>query len=166
MDGLNTLKKHLGEVKEMSRFEAKRICSQINDANDFIGALQVLDLTLKKVSQNINQRLELNHLDDIQKRTLDANVASLIQNCSFMSVTLFGNIFNVYAGEQLFEFEITNPLLMLENNGYEGILSYIEDKRDEIKTILAQLASIIATGSIGNNTIYNTQTTDFKNLFR
>lgn len=166
MNGLNTLKKHLGEVKEMSRFEAKQICSQINDANDFIGALQVLDLTLKKVSQNIDQRLNSDELDDIQKRTLDANTSTLMQNCSFMGMALFGNIFNVYAGEQFFEFEITNPLLMLENNGYEGILSYIEDKRDEIKTILSQLANIIATGSINNNKPYDTQTTNFKNLFR
>ncbi len=45
---LDVFKKHLGEIQGVSEFKATQICSQINDANDFIGALQILDLTLKK----------------------------------------------------------------------------------------------------------------------
>ncbi len=45
---LDVLKQHLGEVEGVGEFKAKQLCSQINDANDFIGALQVLDLSLKK----------------------------------------------------------------------------------------------------------------------
>ena len=47
-DELQILKRHLGEVAEKSEFKAKELSSQINDANDFIGALQILDKSLKK----------------------------------------------------------------------------------------------------------------------
>lgn len=47
-NNLNIFKKHLGEIQSLNEFQAKQIYSQINDANDFIGALQVLDITLKK----------------------------------------------------------------------------------------------------------------------
>lgn len=163
---LNVLKKHLGEVESVSEFRASQICSEINDANDFIGALQVLDLSLKKVQKNIQDRTNDLNLDDLQKRTLDANTSQLIQNCSFMGTALYDNIFNVYVGQQLFEFEIANPLLVLEKGGYEGVLAYIEDKRDEIKGILSSLGNAILMGSTTNNSgIYDTNI-DFKNLFR
>ncbi len=45
---LEIFKKHLGEIQGVNEFKANQICSQINDANDFIGALQVLDMSLKK----------------------------------------------------------------------------------------------------------------------
>ncbi|VTX84211.1 Uncharacterised protein [Campylobacter jejuni] len=54
----------------------------------------------------------------MQKRTLDATASQLIQNCSFMGTALFGNIFNVYVGKKLFEFEIANPLLILQTSNY------------------------------------------------
>ena len=57
---MNILKKHLGEVEGISAFKAKQICSQISDANDFIGALQILDLNLKKIHNQISQRLNDN----------------------------------------------------------------------------------------------------------
>lgn len=69
----------------------------------------------------------------MQKRTLDVTASQLIQNCSFMGTALFGNIFNVYVGKKLFEFEIANPLLILQTSNYEGVLAYIQDKRDGIK---------------------------------
>ncbi|MEE6573396.1 hypothetical protein VWN23_08370, partial [Campylobacter coli] len=42
--------------------------------------------------------------------------------------------------------EISNPLLVLEKAGYEGVLAYIQDKRDEIKDILCKLSSAITMG--------------------
>ncbi|WP_417904342.1 flagellar FLiS export co-chaperone [Campylobacter sp. LH-2024] len=162
---LDILKKYLGEVEAIGEFKANQICSQINDANDFIGALQVLELTLKKIEQSITQRLD-DQIDNLQKRTLDATTSQLIQNCSFMGTALFGNIFNVYVGKKLFEFEISNPLLILEKAGYEGVLAYTQDKRDEIKNILADLANAIIMGqNIDNAGMYDSSM-DFKNLFR
>lgn len=163
---LQILKKHLGEVEAMGKFKATQLCSQINDINDFIGALQVLDLALKKIQQSLNERLSDLKLDDMQKRALDANVSQLIQNCSFMGTALFGNIFNVYAGKELFEFEIANPLLVLEKSDFEGVLSYIEDKREEISTLLAKMAQVLLCNEHTDNAgIYQTQM-DFTKLFR
>ncbi len=162
---LDVFKKHLGDIQGMGEFKATQICSQINDANDFIGALQVLELTLKKIEKSITERLD-DGLDDLQKRTLDATSSQLIQNCSFMGTALFGNIFNVYVSKKLFEFEISNPLLVLEKAGYEGVLAYIQDKKDEIKSILGELAIAITMGETMDNAgIYNS-TMDFKNLFK
>ncbi len=157
------LKKHLQGIYDIGEFKAKQICLQINDANDFIGALQVLDMTLKKIEKSITERIDEN-LDNIQKRTLDAMTSQLIQNCSFMGTALFGNIFNVYVGKKFFEFEISNPLLVLEKAGYEGVLAYVEDKRDEIKWILTQLNTVISMGETMDGT-YNF-TMDFKDLFK
>ena len=162
-DELSVFKKHLGEIEGVSEFKASTICSQINDANDFIGALQVLDLTLKKIHQSLSQRTQ--SLDDLEKRNLDAMASALIQNCSFMGTALFGNIFNVYVGKQLFEFEISNPLLILKNSDYKGVLAYVEDKRDEIKGILSQIGNALISASDINAGIYGS-TTDFKSLFK
>ncbi|EJG7891814.1 hypothetical protein NAL72_001935, partial [Campylobacter jejuni] len=68
---LDIFKKHLGEIQGVNEFKANQICSQINDANDFIGALQVLDMSLKKIEKSILERIDENS-DDMQKRTLDA----------------------------------------------------------------------------------------------
>ncbi|HEG4758302.1 TPA: hypothetical protein SEA24_000858 [Campylobacter coli] len=162
---LEIFKKHLGEIQGVNEFKANQICSQINDANDFIGALQVLDMSLKKIEKSILERIDENS-DDMQKRTLDATASQLIQNCSFMGTALFGNIFNVYVGKKLFEFEIANPLLILQTSNYEGVLAYIQDKRDEIKDILCKLSSAITMGISMDNMNFSDSATNFKNLFR
>lgn len=83
-----------------------------------------------------------------------------------MGAGLFGNIFNVYVEKKLFEFEISNPLLILKTDNYEGVLAYIQDKKDEIKNILSKLASTISMDqTLDNRGIYE-DTIDFKNLFK
>ncbi|EKQ7381633.1 hypothetical protein P6E80_002313, partial [Campylobacter coli] len=72
----------------------------------------------------------------------------------------------VYVGQKLFEFEISNPLLVLEKAGYEGVLAYIQDKRDEIKDILCKLSSAITMGISMDNMNFSDSATNFKNLFR
>lgn len=66
---LDIFKKHLGEIQGVNEFKANQICSQINDANDFIGALQVLDMSLKKIEKSILERIDENS-DDMQKELL------------------------------------------------------------------------------------------------
>ncbi|ARE79945.1 flagellar FLiS export co-chaperone [Campylobacter helveticus] len=162
---LDVLKQHLGEVEGVGEFKAKQLCSQINDANDFIGALQVLDLSLKKIQNNITQRMQ-ESTDEVQKRTLDAASSQLVNHCSFMGTGLFDNIFNVYVGQKLFEFEISNPLLVLDKGGYEGVLAYIEDKREEIKANLSELSSAILMGANLNTPSMFDSKADFKKLFQ
>ncbi|KAA6227830.1 hypothetical protein FMM54_01475 [Campylobacter sp. LR185c] len=168
MNELDVLKKHLGDVDNMGVFKAKQICSQISDANDFIGALQVLDIALKKIHTSLSQRID-ESLDDMQKRTLDADASSIIQNCSFMGTALFDNVFSVYVRKQNFEFEIANPLLVLEKSDYNGVLAYIEDKREEISNILVDVTMAITLGlDFSNAGVFEekqTQKFDLKNIF-
>lgn len=140
---LEILKKHLGEVEGKSSFEAKQLCSQISDANDFIGALQVLDLSLKKIEHNLKERGS----DEVANRALDASTLQLISNCAFMGESLFDSTFRVNVGGREFGFEIQNPMLLLENNGFEGVLAYTQDKREEISTLLLDLATAITLGA-------------------
>lgn len=163
---IDVLRRHLGEVEGMSAFKAKQLCSEINDANDFIGALQILDLNLKKIRDHVDQRLNDENLNDVQKTALDASVSKLIQNCSFAGTTLFDSAFKVRMGQKLFEFEIVSPLLVLEKSSYEGVLAYVEDKREEIAALLIDLATAITLDmDFGGALTQNTQR-DFKNLFR
>ena len=158
---LEILKKHLGEVEGKASFEAKQLCLQINDANDFIGALQVLDISLKKVENNIKERGS----DEMANRALDASTMKLISNCAFMGESLFDNTFKVNVGGREFGFEIQNPMLLLENNGFEGVLAYVQDKREEILALLLDLATAITLGS-SFATPQTEAKFDYKNLFR
>ncbi|TQR61448.1 flagellar FLiS export co-chaperone [Campylobacter troglodytis] len=163
MNELEILKKHLGEVEGKSKFKAKELSSQINDANDFIAALQLLDLSLKKVQQNIEARSALSLEDAEEKRSLDASNSSIIENCSFMGEGLFNTKLNTTVAGQCFKYEIQNPLLLLERTGYEGVLAYIEDKREELSSLLDQLGEAIALGDLAIFSS-NTVARSFKDL--
>lgn len=158
---LEVLKKHLGEVEPKAQFEAKQICSQISDANDFIGALQVLDISLKKIEKNLSER---NLSDDAYQKTLNASCIQLINNCVFMKESLFDSSFKVNVGSSEFCFEIQNPMLLLENNGLEGVLAYVVDKREEISNLLSDLGTAITLGA--DFSAPTSQDFDYKNLFR
>lgn len=164
---LEIFKKYLGDVKLNSAFEAKQICSQINDANDFIGALQVLDLSLKKISKNIKERLE-GDLSEEEKRVLDAQSAVLVQKCSFMGEGLFDNNFAVRVGGANFSFEIANPLLVLEKAGFEGMFAYVEDKQEEIDNLLLDLATAISldTSTTSTTSFESTRSFGYESLFK
>lgn len=162
---LDILKKHLGEVVGKSEFSAKELSSQINDANDFIGALQMLDLSLKKVQKNIQERNSPELSSEEQKRSLDAQSAAIIQNCSFMGESLFDTSLSVSVGKENFSFEIQNPLLVLEKAGYEGVLAYIEDKREELDALLESIGDAIALGDL-SNIATGSEYRNFKELLR
>lgn len=159
---LEILKKHLGNVEGKGEFATKELCAQIDDANDFIGALQVLDNTLKKVENNLKTRLAAS---SEQQQNLDAQNNLIIENASFMGSALFGTNFRTSVGGARFSFEMQNPFLVLENGGYEGVLAYVEDKREEIDALLDKLGDAIALGDF-----YAPQMSgsfgDFKELLR
>lgn len=138
---LEILKKHLGNVEGKSEFATKELCAQIDDANDFIGALQVLDIALKKIEHNLKERT-LASLE--QQQNLDAQNSTIIENASFIGAALFDTKFSTRVGSECFSFEIQNPFLVLEQAGFEGVLAYVEDKREEISTLLDKLGDVIA----------------------
>lgn len=159
---LEILKKHLGNVEGKGEFATKELCAQIDDANDFIGALQVLDNALKKVECNLKER---NLATSEQQQSIDTQNNVIIENASFMGEALFGATFRTSVGGENFSFESHNPFLVLENGGYEGVLAYVEDKREEISALLDKLGDAIILGDFVTPQM-NGEFRDFKALLR
>lgn len=142
---LEILKKHLGNVEGKSEFATKELCLQIDDANDFIATLQVLDSVLKKLEYKLKERDGAN-LE--QAQSIDKELSLIAENASFMGEALFDKKFSTNVGANHFNFEIQNPLLVLENGGYEGVLAFVLDKREEISALLDTLDEALLLGTI------------------
>ena len=153
---LQILKKHLGAFEGVGEFASKQLCSQISDANDFIGALQVLDMSLKRLTKCLQSS------ESVEQRGFEAK--SIVQNALFAGESLFGTQFSTRIGSQEFRFEIQNPLSMLENAGFEGVLAYTEDKREEISALFDALDEAIEQDFIATTPV-NSAFKDFKELF-
>lgn len=172
IDELEILQKHLGQIDaSMSgaslKHQTQKFSEDITDANDFVGALQILDSSLKK----IHKLLEDKDFKEVQDKVLIASESvKIVDNCSFLGNALFDNNYNVSVGNKNFTFEICNPLKILENSDYNGMKAYIEDKREEISHLLSNLAIAIASynpsQSFGNTSFDVNQNFDFTKLFK
>ena len=161
---LQILQKHLGNFEGVGEFATKQLCAQISDANDFIGALQVLDISLKKLENNLKERCNA-ALSPEQAASFDSQNAAIIANALFMGAGLFGTHFSTRIGSQEFSFEIQEPFAMLENAGFDGVLAYITDKREQISALFDELDGAISqdfVASVPTNAGFN----DFKELLR
>lgn len=114
---LSIFQKHIGNQESFA--QKTRAIENIKDTNSIIGALQTLDLALKKCHSSIHetQRIE-----------------EIISRCLFM-------------GEALFDREIQIPILqknlyvanihdLLKSNSIEEVEHFIIDKREEIQALL------------------------------
>lgn len=150
MNQLEILKKHLGNVEGKGAFEARTISTQIADANDFIAILQSVESVLKKLSANLQGiNLSENPASNLtnNKANLDAQIEqsrALVTNASFLGEKLFGVKFSANVSGQSMEFKIADPFFALENGGIDGVLAYIEDKRDEISTLFDALDAALS----------------------
>ena len=154
-DELQILKKHLGAFEGVGEFEGRQFCAQISDANDFIGALQLLDAALKKLKFCLNKEGANAYFE----------AQSIVESALFMGESLFDAHLSTRIGSQEFHFEIQNPLPMLENAGVEGVLAYAEDKREEISALFDALDSALGQDFIAQTPI-NSSFKDFKELLR
>ncbi|MCV3482997.1 flagellar FLiS export co-chaperone [Campylobacter sp. CNRCH_2014_0184h] len=171
-DELEILQKHLGQVGlnidgANLKHQTQKFSEDITDANDFVGALQILDSSLKKISK----LLEDKNYEDVQDKVLIASESlKIVDNCSFLGNALFDNNYNVNVGSKTFAFEIYNPLKILETSDYEGMKAYIIDKREEIASMLSELAVAIATyspsQSFGGSSYDFMNDLDFTKLFK
>ncbi|EAI5466593.1 TPA: hypothetical protein R1732_001064 [Campylobacter lari] len=171
-DELEILQKHLGQVGSNIdganlKHQTQKFSEDITDANDFVGALQILDSSLKKISK----LLEDKNYEDVQDKVLIASESlKIVDNCSFLGNALFDNNYNVNVGSKAFAFEIYNPLKILETSDYEGMKAYIIDKREEIASMLSDLAVAIATyspsQSFGGSSHDFMNDLDFTKLFK
>lgn len=155
MSELEIFKKHLGNVDGKGTFEARELGIQIADTNDFIAALQIVDSVLKKLIANIKTpnpaEFEMQNL-------------ALIKNASFLGEAVFGAKFSTSIGVQKLEFEIADPFFAFKDGEIEGVLAYIEDKRDEISMLFDKLEETL---NINNSfEIPKNLSFGYKELFR
>ena len=148
-DLLATLKKHIQDIDgtdfEVPSKVGNKIVSfgeDMKSANEFIGALQVLSIALKKC---INKA----HLVDDGAENLDAQntalfIREIISNCSFMGNALFDASLCIELGSESVEFSISTPESFLEKYDFESIVGYFEDKQEEIKQNLALISGKIS----------------------
>lgn len=159
MRELEILKKHLGNVEGKGAFEAREIGIQIADSNDFIAALQMADANLKKVAASL-----ANAANPATQSEAIAQSRALVSNASFLGEGVFGTKFSTSVGAQKLEFEVADPFFALENGGVEGVLAYIEDKRDEISTLFDTLDAALSADS--GFAMPTNSSFDYKDLFR
>ncbi|MCR6574465.1 flagellar FLiS export co-chaperone [Campylobacter insulaenigrae] len=168
IDELEILQKHLGQVDlngASLKHQTQKFSEDITDANDFVGALQILDSSLKKILNLLEDR----NYEDVQDKVLIASESvKIVDNCSFLGSALFDNNYNVNVGNKAFSFEICNPIKILENSDYAGMKAYIEDKREEVSSLLSELATAIANYNLGQSFCgmdFDTKN-DFKKIFK
>ena len=157
---LKTLKKHLqnidgatSDLKEplMQKSKILSFGEDMKSANEFIGALQIISITLKKAI-NIAKKSDTPHEIRLQiQEQLCLEIKELTEKCSFMGNSLFDATLLTSLGQNHFEFEINTPNSFLEEYDFENIIIYFEDKQDEIKQKLSLISNKISEANNQRN---------------
>ncbi|WQV07509.1 flagellar FLiS export co-chaperone [Helicobacter pylori] len=147
MDILKTLQKHLGDV-EVSDFKTNAINKSqqiakfnrdMKNINESVGALQVLQIACKKLS---NKSMGLEDKDALQASITKQELQEIVENCQFLASPLFNTQLNIAINDEVFSIIVDNPLHLLENAG--EFQAYLEEKLNEIKELLAYLSESLS----------------------
>ncbi|WP_033602139.1 flagellar FLiS export co-chaperone [Helicobacter pylori] len=147
MDILKTLQKHLGDV-EVSDFKTNAINKSqqiakfnrdMKNINESVGALQVLQIACKKLS---NKNMGLEDKDALQASITKQELQEIVENCQFLASPLFDTQLNIAINDEVFSIIVDNPLHLLENVG--EFQAYLEEKLNEIKELLAYLSESLS----------------------
>lgn len=114
---LSIFEKHIG--KQQNANCNRRIIENIKDTNAIIGALQTIDLALKK---------SLNCLEHPDR------IATIVDQCSFMGQSLFDAEISIAPIHESFYIEKLQDVLQC--NSIEETKYFIQDKQEEIKRLL------------------------------
>lgn len=143
LNELQILEKHLGKANEdmlALKHETQKFVSDISDANDFIAALQLINKGLK----NMLALCEGKDFKDLQVKVSLANLCmEIVDSSYYMNISLFDNSYLVNVGPKDFHFKIDSPTKLLENDDYEGMIAYMQDKLEESKKLLSELGMAI-----------------------
>ncbi|WP_300896706.1 flagellar FLiS export co-chaperone [uncultured Helicobacter sp.] len=155
-DILSTFQKHIGAQFNPQDQEANiytpssihKFGENIKGANEFIGTLQsasIQDLYIKK-----------------------ANIKDVIDNASFMGMSLFDTEFNMTFNSKSYLCVIENPLLLCPNDTaieldsqeaqepMNALIAYTEDKLQEISHILVEISeALVAPSTPASREEYN-----------
>lgn len=152
-DILDLFKKHLKDIDganfettslRQSKMKNVKFGEDIKSANELIGALQTMDITLKKIlieAQNIDNDFEETAL---QYDRVCYNIGQLIEKCSFMGMGLFDVTMSTEFGGREIAFDIASPMSFVQQRDFESLREYLQDKREEIKQKLALISKRIS----------------------
>ncbi len=147
MDILKTFQKHLGDV-EVSDFKTNAINKSqqiakfnrdMKNINESVGALQVLQIACKKLS---NKSMGLEDKDALQASITKQELQEIVENCQFLASPLFNTQLNIAINDEVFSIIVDNPLHLLENAG--EFQAYLEEKLNEIKELLGYLSESLS----------------------
>ncbi|WP_158654725.1 MULTISPECIES: flagellar FLiS export co-chaperone [unclassified Helicobacter] len=168
---LNTLKKHLKDIEGTdfesigathSKNKILKFGEDIKSANEFIGALQVLDITIRKIIAEA-RKIDTELLEDaVQLNCTTFNIEQLIQKCSFMGKGLFDVTMATTMGDCEIELEVASPLNFALQKDFDSLIQYLEDKREEIKQKLALISQNISNSKKEDNAYHQDFSQDFK----
>lgn len=165
LDGIDNPQKINVEVDSLNRGgKIHKFGEDMKSANEFIGALQILDNALKKLLIQIQIVLIDDDFKSNDFQSLEGLVSQevneIIEKCSFMGTALFGNTLSVFGGEDEICIEILNPLDFLNNGGYENMSAYIEDKRADVNNCLKLVSAKISGQQIFDSNVSKTSKYD------
>lgn len=145
---LDIFKKHIGDIggintnkqdfsttlnaTYMKNACVKQFSEDMKGANEFIGALQKLDISLKKIAKLLSE----NMYSDANSDTLGEEIKLMSQNCTFMNVALFDSELALSTQEREFKITIESPKL---NSDYIGALDKINSQRNQIAELLSEI---------------------------
>ena len=161
-DILDTLKKHLADIdgtafrSEMTRkskLKIHKFGEDMKSANELIGALQILDITLKKIITEASKvDRELVESSELTQGVVFA-IEQLIGKCSFMGMELFDATMSTEFGGEEISFSVASPMEFVLRGDFANTIAYLEDKREEIKQTLSLISQKIsgdeASGAAG-----------------
>lgn len=147
LNELQILEKHLGEANTdmmALKHETQQFVSDINDANDFSTALQLINKGLKAMLK----ACEGKDYEDVVTKVELANLCmKIVDESVYMNIALFDNSYLVKVGTSVFKFEIASPTKLLAKDDYAGMQAYMQDKLEESKKLLSELGLAIINSS-------------------
>ncbi|OBV30011.1 hypothetical protein BKN38_00360 [Helicobacter sp. CLO-3] len=196
-DILETFKKYVGEFGLDQKFQvplckAQRIQNfgeDIKSANELAGALQTLQIALKKMLDisgglqdegGLAARAESTHSAEsahiAKSAPIDKNARNLaihqiqqkIAECRFMGSDLFGAVLSAKVGAQSIEFDNPSPMPLLERGDVSGFVGYVQDKLSEISEKLGVISEAITQERLfGKKEVVVSDVVDFDpNVFK
>ncbi|MGX2983519.1 flagellar FLiS export co-chaperone [Helicobacter sp. 23-1045] len=166
-DFLNTLKKHIdsGAIvpNEMSKTQIHNFGESMKGINEFIGAVQVLNINLAKV-KNLSEKIEW--IDEMlksekndsttamlkmQKSTHIANLKYVVDGTKFIGVALFGTQLSCVVNGREFALCVENPL------NHNAPLAYCAQKLDEINALTLALNQRLNSDDLGADSALSQQ---------
>lgn len=150
-DFLATLKKHIdsGVIEavpsKITKGQIHNFGESMKGINEFIGAVQVLGVSLNKI-KNLSEKIEwINELLrseknentlimlNMQKSTHSANIKYVVDGTKFIGVELFGTNLSCAVNGSVFNISVENPL------NADNVSKFCAQKISEIDTILKAL---------------------------